>query len=159
MTVLNLSSQFGWLVGLVAKSCLTLATPDCSLPGSSVHRILQARIQEWVAISFSRRSFLYSSSVYSCHLFLISSASVRSIPFLSFIESIFACNVPLKRDLLEEICSLWSLGKCKSKLPLGWLVLEGWKQKKASIDRDVKKLKSVCTLVGLWNIQLLGETV
>jgi len=32
--------------------------------------------------------FLYSSSVYSCHLFLISSASVRSIPFLSFIEPI-----------------------------------------------------------------------
>jgi len=29
------------------------------------------------------------SSVYSCHLFLISSASVRSIPFLSFIEPIF----------------------------------------------------------------------
>ena len=28
--------------------------------------------------------FLYNSSVYSCHLFLISSASVRSIPFLSF---------------------------------------------------------------------------
>ena len=34
--------------------------------------------------------FLYSSSVYSCHLFLISSASVRSRPFLSFIEPIFA---------------------------------------------------------------------
>ena len=29
---------------------------DCSLPGSSVHGILQARILEWVAISFSRRS-------------------------------------------------------------------------------------------------------
>ena len=29
---------------------------DCSLPGSSVHRILQARILEWVAISFSRGS-------------------------------------------------------------------------------------------------------
>ena len=39
--------------------------------------------------------FLYTSSVYSCHLFLISSASVRSIPFLSFIEPIFAWNVPL----------------------------------------------------------------
>ena len=39
--------------------------------------------------------FLYSSSVYSCHLFLISSASVRSMSFLSFIESIFAWNVPL----------------------------------------------------------------
>ena len=33
--------------------------------------------------------------MYSCHLFLISSASVRSIPFLSFIEPIFAWNVPL----------------------------------------------------------------
>ena len=39
--------------------------------------------------------FLYSSSVYSCHLFLISSASVRSIPFLSFIVPIFAWTVLL----------------------------------------------------------------
>ena len=43
--------------GLVAKLCLTLCHPmDCSLPGSSVHRIFQARILEWVAISFSRES-------------------------------------------------------------------------------------------------------
>ena len=34
----------------------------------------------------SWRSFLYSSSVYSCHLFLISSASIRSLPFLSFLS-------------------------------------------------------------------------
>ena len=40
----------------VAKSCLTLATPQTSLPGSSVHGILQARILEWVAVSFSRVS-------------------------------------------------------------------------------------------------------
>ena len=40
---------------LVAQSCLNLCDPmDCSLPGSSVHRILQARILEWVAIPFSR---------------------------------------------------------------------------------------------------------
>ena len=37
----------------------------------------------------------HSSSVYSCHLFLLSCASVRSIPFLSFIEPIFAWNGPL----------------------------------------------------------------
>ena len=38
----------------VTQSCLTLCDPvDCSLPGSSVHGILQARIVEWVAISFS----------------------------------------------------------------------------------------------------------
>ena len=41
----------------VAQSCLTLWDPmDCSLPGSSIHGISQARILEWVAISFSRRS-------------------------------------------------------------------------------------------------------
>ena len=45
-------------------------------------------------LSGSWRSFLCSSSVYSCHLFLISYASVRSVPFLSFIEPIFAWNVP-----------------------------------------------------------------
>jgi len=37
--------------------CLTLCHPmDCSLPGSSIHGIFQARILEWVAISFSRES-------------------------------------------------------------------------------------------------------
>ena len=42
---------------LVAQSCLTLCDPlDCSLPGSFVHGILQARILEWVAISFFRGS-------------------------------------------------------------------------------------------------------
>ena len=41
----------------LAQSCLTLCDPvDCSRPGSSVHGILQARIREWVAISFSRVS-------------------------------------------------------------------------------------------------------
>ena len=41
----------------VAQSCPTLCDPmDCSPPGSSVHGILQARVLEWVAISFSRGS-------------------------------------------------------------------------------------------------------
>ena len=38
----------------VAQSCPTLSDPmDCSLPGSSVHGIFQARVLEWVAIAFS----------------------------------------------------------------------------------------------------------
>ena len=41
----------------VAQSCPTLCSPvDYSLPGSSIHGIFQARILEWVTISFSRRS-------------------------------------------------------------------------------------------------------
>ena len=67
------------------------------------------------------RSFLYSSSVYPYHLFLISSASVRSIPFLSFIVPIFAWNFPklslifLKRSLdfpilrLHPSTAFWTL--------------------------------------------------
>ena len=41
----------------VAQSYLTLCDPmDCSLPGTSIHGILQARILEWVTISLSRGS-------------------------------------------------------------------------------------------------------
>ena len=42
---------------LVNQSCLTICKPmDYSQPGSSVHGILQARILEWVAISYSSES-------------------------------------------------------------------------------------------------------
>ena len=69
------------------------------------------------------KTFLYSSSVYSCRLLLISSASVRSIPFLSFIVPIFAWNVHLVSLislkislvffilLLSSISLHWSLRK------------------------------------------------
>ena len=46
-------------------------------------------------LSQSLRQFLYSSSVYSWHLFLISSASVRTLQFLSFSVPILAWNIPL----------------------------------------------------------------
>ena len=50
---------------LVAESCLTLCdSMDCRLPGSSVHGILQARILEWVAISFSRGSSQLKDQTY-----------------------------------------------------------------------------------------------
>ena len=74
-------------------------------------------------LSGSWRSFLYSSSVCPFYLFLISSAYVRSIPSLSFIEPIFAWNVSLvfliflKRSLVfpvllfSSISLHWSLRK------------------------------------------------
>ena len=38
----------------VAQSCQTLCDPmDCSLPGSSIHGVFQARVLEWGAIAFS----------------------------------------------------------------------------------------------------------
>ena len=74
-------------------------------------------------LSGSWRSFLCSSPVDSCQLFLISSGYIRSIPFLSFIKPIFAWNVPLvslvflKRSLVfpfllfSSISLHWSLRK------------------------------------------------
>ena len=56
--VLSLKATGGRIfpsLGVWAQSCPTLCNPvDCSLPGSSVHGIFQARILEWVATFFSR---------------------------------------------------------------------------------------------------------
>ena len=58
-------------------------------------------------LSGSWRSFLYSSSVYSYHLFLASSASVRSLIFLSFIEPVcMKCSLGIS-NFLEVISSLF----------------------------------------------------
>ena len=97
----------------VAQSCLILCDPmNHSTQGLPVHHHLPEFTQtkahltshsrmsgprcvitaSW--ISGSWRLFLYSSPGYSYHLFLISSASVRSISFLSFIEPILASMFP-----------------------------------------------------------------
>ena len=53
--LLTVSSQES--ESLVGQLCPTLCHPvDCSLPGSSIHGIFQARVLEWVAIAFSRGS-------------------------------------------------------------------------------------------------------
>ena len=47
----------------VPQSCLTLQDPmDCSLPGSSIHGIFQARVLEWGAITYS---IFYDKKFYS----------------------------------------------------------------------------------------------
>ena len=51
----------------VAESCLTLSDPmDCSLPGSSIHGIFQARVLEWGAIAFSEYICIF---LYICPIF------------------------------------------------------------------------------------------
>ena len=57
----------------VTQSCLTLGDPmDCSLPGSSIHGILQARVLEWGAIEY------YHLNIYTFkHIF-----SQRSLIFI-----------------------------------------------------------------------------
>ena len=62
-TVYSDSAQY--LRANLLLSCPTLCSPmDCSPPGSSVRGILQARIPEWVAMSFSRGSSTQGSNPY-----------------------------------------------------------------------------------------------
>ena len=54
---------------LVTQLCLTLCDPmDCSSPGSSVLRIFQGRILEWVAIPFSKGSSLPRDQTQVSHI-------------------------------------------------------------------------------------------
>ena len=59
----------------VAQSCPTLSDPmDCSLPGSTVHGIFQARVLEWGAIAFSAIAFLCRCC---CHVASVLSDSMQ----------------------------------------------------------------------------------
>ena len=60
-----------------------------------------------------------SISVYSWHLFLISSASVRSLPFLSIIKPIFAWNIPLVSLIFLKRCLVFPILLCSS-ISLHW---------------------------------------
>ena len=106
------------------------------LPKAHLTSHSRMSVSRWVIpplwLSGSWRSLLYSSSVYSCYLFLISSASVRSILFLSFIVPIFTWNtclvslIFLKWSLVfpillfSSISLHWSLRKTLSLLAILW---------------------------------------
>ena len=93
------ASSFRTLNSSTGIPSLPLALFIVMLPKAHLTSHFRMSGSRWVITSLwlsgSWRSFLYSSSEYPCHLFLISSASVRSIPFLSFTEPIFAWKVPL----------------------------------------------------------------
>ena len=92
----------------VAQSCPILCNPmDCDPPGSSVLGILQARILEWVAISFSRGSsqLRYGTHVsyVSCPgrqgLYLCTPWGAPLLPYVSMKKNLKTCKV---------LVSLWS---------------------------------------------------
>ena len=80
----------------VIQSCPTPSDPmDCSLPGSSIHGIFQARVLEWGAIAFS------ITSVYSCLLTKISLSKSLRFSLLNLILLSFF----LPTSLLKIQCS------------------------------------------------------
>ena len=90
------------IIRILNSSALMPSQPLASLVAvlSKTHLTSHSRVWLWVSdyttmVIRSFRSFLYTSYVYLCHLFLISSVSTRSLPFLSFIVLISGWNVPL----------------------------------------------------------------
>ena len=80
---------------LVTKLCLSLCGPvDCSLQGSSVHGILQARILEWVAVSFSRGSSWPRYRTQVCSLADSLPLSHEGSPQWRLVIPLFKCSVP-----------------------------------------------------------------
>ena len=115
--------QSGWHIecSTFRASSFRIWNNSTGILSPPIHLTLHSRMSgsSWVITPLwlpgSWRSFRYSSSVYSCHLFLIFFASFRSLPFLYFIEPIIEWNVPLvsliflKRSLVFPILLFFSI--------------------------------------------------
>ena len=121
----QVSSQDFFLFGSVAKLYLILCDHiDCSLPGSSVHGTFQAKILEWVTISFSRGSSdpgIESASLMSPVLtggFFTTSSTWESPctqPINSSPNSNLKRCIPMFITALLTIVKTWKQPKCPSK--------------------------------------------
>ena len=120
-------------VSEVAQSCLTLCDPvDCSLPGSSLHGILQARILEWVAISFSRgfsqprdRTWVSDIAGRSFILWATREALSLSLEFAQthvhwVVDAIQSSHLLLPRCLLPSIFSSIRVFSNESAVLISW---------------------------------------
>ena len=135
------TSPFRILSSLAGIPSPPLAWVIVMLPKANLTSHSRMSGSRWMAtpsgLSRSLTHFLYTSSVFSCHLFLISYTSVRSLPFLSFIMPILAWNMPLissvflKRSLVFPIllfssCSSHCSLKALSPPALLWNAAFSW---------------------------------
>ena len=99
----------------VAQSCLTLSDPmDCSLPGSSIHGIFQARVLEWGAIAFSVFIPQNFSKLRLC---------ARPCVSVSFLFVSCCCNRQPHQRFLSHLCILCIILYLRLISAVGWLQL------------------------------------
>ena len=108
------------------QSCLTLCDPiDSSPPGSAIPGILQARTQEWVAISFSN-AWKWKVKVKSlCRVWLLATpwiAAYQAPPSMGFSKQEYWSGVPLPSPFHQlyrrfSFLSLWPHGQQHTRFP------------------------------------------
>ena len=127
---------------LVALSCMTLCdSRDCSLPGSSVCGILQARILKWFAIPFSRGSSWPRDQTYLSRIAVLQADSYH----LSFQGSIvwIICKLFTPIKAIRRVC-IWTFAyahKCNS-----YIYATTWWKIYFCVCFLVKKLKDIIIL-------------
>ena len=83
----------------VTQSCPTLSNPmDCSLPGSSVHGIFQARVLECGAIAFSILAYIIYINL------------VQFLTYMCVCMHTYMCGLPCSSDSKEYACNATDLG-------------------------------------------------
>jgi len=117
----------------VTQSCQTHCDlRDCSLPGSSVHRVFQARILEWVAISYSRGTFLNQGSILSLlHLLHLQAGSLplshsRS-PKITVCVCVCVCLYVSRTVMSDSMWPPWTVA-CQALLSMEFSRQEYWSE-------------------------------
>ena len=106
----------------VSQSCPTLCDPmDCNLLGSSVHGIFQARILEWVAIFFSRRSSLTQE-----------------------LNSGLKCNIQKTKIMASSPITSWQIDAETMQTVTDFIFLDS----KITVDGDCSHEPKRCSLLG-----------
>ena len=109
----------------IAQSCPTLSDPmDCSLPGSSVHGIFQAKVLEWGAVAFStvdRIKFLKYIFLYFSGIVLLTFSNAL-IKIQGSVAGIWERNDMEKIDY-NSLLNLWEVSKLCEYMNkvLGWV--------------------------------------
>ena len=119
----------------IFQSCPTLCNPaDCSPPGSSVHGILQVRMLEWLAISFSRgASQPRDGNCVSCNSFIAGgffTAEPPGKPIISYSHQVIQQIFRTYSSYTENVYTVISLSLC---IPLPNL----WQPLFHSVSRNV----------------------
>ena len=119
----------------------------CSLPGSSVHGLLQARILEWVASSFSRGSSRPRDQTQVSYIAgrLFTDWSSREVPFINLVRTLIANKSPYSQSygFSSSHVGMWELDHKEGWAQKNWCFQSVVLEKTLESRLDCEEIKSV----------------